>query len=493
MADRLALVIGLESYQDAALPPVAFAEADAAAFAQLLTQHGFAREEQVVLLGSQATRTAIESKLRKLVKHPPSGETLFFFYSGQAFADAKQGYLTCFDSQLDDLLETSVTLQSILDALAGGDWQRIALFLDAHAGLPADKLPAGIVPHLPVAQLAEFCRGPHSRVCFTSCLPGEMSSASAVLKHGIWAHHLLEALGGKAPLALENGRVLTAASLHNHLLQEMPRTLRSTFRDARVQTPGLFADPDRRFLVADVGPLLDQTRPNADPRLQPLKRGALRAETSTRVKALSGFRKFHHLPDRVNASSQKFVSDLAAEDIKADVDACYSAVREHLGYKRRDVDASSERGAGFVRTPDFEYTVSVELASDDPTTVVWRREVASIRTPEVVLGKAFQSAFGDIFDTLVFEFVKPFDLETWVDRVEDEMPEGVKVRCASDCSSCDVSVMGFAGVIRLRRDRVEIQARKSPGSKGLVEAFLQFQDLFAGKRDLQALPLNSAS
>jgi hypothetical protein len=210
-----------------------------------------------------------------------------------------------------------------------------------------------------------------------------------------------------------------------------------------------------------------------------------------RVKSLSGYRKFHRLPDRVNDYAQKFVADLAGEDLKADVDSYYDLVREHLGYKRRDVEAACDRGSGFVRTPDFEYSVSVSVAPDDPTTVVWRREVGGIRNPEVILGRPFAAVFGDLFDTLVFEFVKPFDLETWVDRVEDEVPEGVKVRCASDCSSCEVTVAGFAGVVRLRRDGVEVEGRKGPSSRGLVEAFLQFQDLFSGQRDLQALPLGA--
>jgi hypothetical protein len=69
------------------------------------------------------------------------------------------------------------------------------------------------------------------------------------------------------------------------------------------------------------------------------------------------------------------------------------------------------------------------------------------------------------------------------------MPKGVKLRCASDCSTCDVNVTGFAGVIRLFRDRVEVQGQQTPGSKGLVDAFLHFQDLFGTRRDLGELPL----
>jgi hypothetical protein len=487
MADRTALVIAVESYQDPAIPAAALAEADGAAVARTLEALEFARERQVVLLGSQATKTAVESRLRKLVKSPPEGEALYAFYAGHLFARGKDSYLTCFDSQLDDLVETSVALKSLLEALEASACERVALFLDARAGLPGEKLPRGLAAHLAPERLESFARKA-GRAVFVSCGPGEESQSWGPLKGGVWTHHLLEALAARAPLALEAGRLLTASALQEHLAREVPRTLRATFRDDRTQTPALFGGAGR-FVVADVAGVRQAGQPNADPRLQQLKRGALRSETTGKVKALSGYRKFHKLPERVNASSQKFVADLAADDIKADVDSYYAAVREALGYKRRDVEASHDRGSGFVRTPDFEYSVSIELTADDPTTVVWRREVAGIRNPEVVLGKAFQGAFGDLFDTLVFEFTQAFDLETWVDRVEEEMPEGVKVRCASDCSSCDITVAGFTGVIRLRRDRVEIQGGKAPTSKGLVEAFLQFQDVFAAKRDLQALPL----
>jgi hypothetical protein len=481
MADRLAFVIGVGSHLDSSLPAAAHAESDANAFARALERLGFQRDHQVVLLGSQATKTAIESRLRKLLKTPTTAETLYVFYAGHGFHIDGQDYLTTYDSQADDLAETSVPLRTLLEALGGSSCSHVALFLDARAA--AGREPLSLTPP------RELVAKTPAAACFVSCREGETSHTSGALKAGIWTHHVIEALGGKAPLALEAGRFLTAQSLQDHVCLEVPRTLRSTFREAPAQTPVLFVADDQRFVVADVGSLVDESQPTADPRLAPLKRGSLRNETTMKVKSLSGYRKFHRLPDRVNAGSRKFVSDLAAEDVKSDVDTTYASVREQIGYKRRDVEGSADRGTGFVRTPDFEYSVSVDLADDDPTTVIWRREVAGIRNPEVVLGRPFQQVFGEVFDTLVFEFTRPFDLEAWVDHIEDAMPAGVKLRTASDCSRCDVSVAGFTGVIRLYRDRVEIQGRKTPSSKGLVEAFLHFQDLFAGRRDLQELPL----
>ncbi len=77
-----------------------------------------------------------------------------------------------------------------------------------------------------------------------------------------------------------------------------------------------------------------------------------------------------------------------------------------------------------------------------------------------------------------------------MDRVEDEAPEGVKLRCASDCSLCEISAAGFPGTIRLRPDRVEIVGRRSLRSADLAEALLRFQDLFAGT-EMKGLPLKA--
>ncbi len=479
MPERRAILLAVESYQDPDMPPAPHAETDAQALALALEAVGYPRDSQVVLLGAQATGTAIASRLRKLAKAAP--ETLLVGFTGHGFTADGVSYLACGDTQADDLAETSLPLKTLLSALAAMKTP-FALLLDLRAGLEAEAFS--------FAPLEAFFTKHPKCVCLASCGDGETGNVSGSLKAGIWAHHVLEAFQGRAARAMENGTHVTAAALQAHLDQEVPRTLRSTFRAAPAQTPTLLGDEE--FLLADVAPVMGQGQPTADPRLQPLRRGTLRSETTTRVKALAGYRKFHRLPDRVDARARKFVGELAAEDVKSDVDAMYAAIREVMGYKRRDVEGSADGNTGFVRTPDFEYSISIDLVDTDVSTVIWRREVGNIREPSVVLGKPFQQVFGPVFDTLAFEFTRPFDLETWVDRIEDEVPKGVKLRCASDCSTCDVMVAGFTGIVRLLRDRVEVQGQHTPGSKSLVEAFLHFQDLFSGRRDLEQLPLLEA-
>ena len=112
-----------------------------------------------------------------------------------------------------------------------------------------------------------------------------------------------------------------------------------------------------------------------------------------------------------------------------------------------------------------------------------------IRTPEVVLGEGFQSVFGGSFDTLVFAFAGPFDVQAWVDRVEDEEPEGVKLRCASRL----LAVRRRARLASPARSGCGPTASRSWGSGRCApptwpRALSRFQDLFAGA-ERKGLPL----
>ena len=428
--------------------------------------------EPILLTDAQATRTAILSRLRKLAKTPPA--QLRVWFGGLAFHEDGEEYLACYDTLPDDRAETALPLREFLSAIAAVKAKQTVVLLDPRGGAGEPLDPAALED----AKLNVLVS--HSA--------GEASHVSGSLKAGLFAHLVTEAFAGRAPLALESGGGLTTASLLAHLERELPRVLRATYREAPPQTPLYVGKP---LHLADVAEALPEEASVADPRLMPLKRGVLRGETRQRVKSLGGYRKFHRLPDRINEGSRRFVGELAAPDIQADVDQFYASIRELLGYKRRDVEGSADRGSGFVRTPDFEYSVSVDLAEDDPTVAVIRREVGGIQNPEVVLSGPFGQVFGDQFDTLVFEFLRPFDLEAWIDRIEEQMPEGVKLRCAPDASSVEVTLPGVMGLVRLLRDRVEVQAAgpRGPSSRGLVDAFLAFQDRFHGRSDLQELPL----
>src|SRR5688500_12874262 len=95
--------------------------------------------------------------------------------------------------------------------------------------------------------------------------------------------------------------------------------------------------------------------------LRLVKRVTLRASTASLVRNLRAFAKGHEVPTRANSHAKKFVARLAAEEIQADIDAVFQAVRDAFGFKRKELEASSEGASGYLRTPRFEYRVHVEL------------------------------------------------------------------------------------------------------------------------------------
>jgi hypothetical protein len=206
-----------------------------------------------------------------------------------------------------------------------------------------------------------------------------------------------------------------------------------------------------------------------------LKRMAYRVETAGRVRDLRGFGKGHSIPDRATATARKFIARIAAEDIKADIDETYQALRESFGFKRRQLESSIGDGSGVIRTPNFEYSIHLLLEPNNPGAVVWRREVGQFRDPATIRSPQFLSAFGTMFNTLVFEFGGPVRIEELVDRIEEGAPGRVQVHCASDASMCEITVAGFAGAIRINRTSLCIDGRAAP-TASLLNQFFDFLD-----------------
>jgi hypothetical protein len=482
VADRAALVIAVETFFEAG-PPVPYAAADAAELFRALPAAGYNPVKCLLLAGHRTTKAVIESHLKRLPKLVGKADSLLVLVVTRGFSHKGRGYLACADTIPPDLIETSLPVADLIAALHKTRCQEITVLLDLDPlTLPDELTPSG----LDEDELARLFGESPACVGLLAATPGERSFESAQLRHGIWRHHLIEALTGKTRSGVNKDGTLTAARLHAFLADAVPRTLRRTYDAPVEQTPILLGEGNAANVVADLGRLLGPGGELLDPAR--MKRVVFRSETVGRVKDLTGFRKTHTLPDRANEWARKFVNRIAAADIKADLDNTFDAIREQFGYKRKDLDVSAERdGFGFIRTPDFEYTVSVRVHPDDPTEVVWRREVGRLSDPGLVRSEGFRAVFVGTFDRLVFEFAVPVEVAEFVDRIEEHPPEGVKVSVASGSDAAEIKLAGFAGRVTLTREAVEIEGR--PGSSAsLLDQFLTFLGKFAGLGEPKALP-----
>ncbi len=482
MADRAALLIAVETFFEAA-PPVPYAAADCAELHRALPAAGYNPAKCILVAGTRTTRAGIESHLRRLPKLIDKADSLLVLIATRGFTHKKRGYLACADTLLADPAETSLAIADLIAALHKTKCKEIAVLLDADSlTFPGEMVPSG----LDQDELEKLFDASPSCVGLLSCEPGTRSFESGTLRHGIWRHHLIEMFTGKVRSGVKKDGTLTAAALHEFLTDAVPRTLRRSYDTPEEQTPQLFGEGNAALTVAELGKLLGPGGELLDPGR--MKRVAFRSETPGKIKDLAGYRKTHSLPERANEWARKYVARIAAADIKADLDNTFDMVREQFGYKRKDLDVSAERdGMGYIRTPDFEYTVSLSVDPDEPAQVIWRREIGRLSGPEFVRSEGFQSVFGGMFDRLVFEFASPVDVAEFVDRIEDSPPEGVKVGVASDANEAEIALAGFAGKVTVRPESVVIQGR--PGSSAnLLEQFLAFLRKFTGLGEAKALP-----
>lgn len=461
---QYAILIGVDEADG--LPPCPFAADEVRSLAGRLEDVGFAKARQTIVAGPSATRSAAESRLRRLGRLLQPADEVWFIFAGPAFSENGRGFLACSDTLEDDRAATALAVDDVVELLSANG-AVVRFVLDA--------------PGLSDNELSELFPTTGTAVALTACEEGELSHSASGRR--LWLQLLGDALAGHAPAALA-GNLLKADLLHDWALKELPRTIRKTITSPKSQTPGLFGPPDA--VLAKVKASAKKPVPQLN--LKQLRRIVFRGETRGKVKDLSGFQKSFKLPESATPSAQKWIYRLAADNLKSEVEETYNALREQLGFKRKDLESTiGAEGIGFVRTPSFDYSVSVSLDPDDPSSVIWRREVSQVSDADMLRSDGFRMVFGGRLETLQFDFEKPIDVEELVDRIEDDPPPGVKVRVASDGSACDVTVQGFAGRVHVERSSLRVEGPPGLAPESLVEQFFAFQARFGGRKGLPAL------
>lgn len=475
MSDRWALLVAIDTYQDQTLGAVPYAEAGAKAAADALAAAGYPKKNQFLLLGAHATQGAVLSRMRKLKRLMKKGDELLVWIDAHGFSHKGEGVLAAWDTLPDDLVESGVSVGQLVKELLASKAAQVVFLLDVGSGpKPSAAHPADADPFLDFEQLSALFDDSLKGVCMTATAGEEESLQAGPLKASVWTHLVLEALNGRAAKAVTPDGTVTVASLQHFLEDELPRVVRKHFAGPPVQSPRLFGGHNGGAIVADLGHLLAARTGGGllDPAR--LRRIIFRSEARGRVKELSGFRKTFRLPDGTGPSTRKFVAKCAADDLRADLDSVHELVREKFGYKRRDIDASAGLdGFGSLRTPDFEYTVSVAQDPDSPTDVIWRREVGQVSNVDVIRGPEFEAVFGKLFDQLTFEFAVPVDVTDLVDELEDTPVAGRRVSVDSDGSACEITLAGLSGSVRVERTALTIRGRAGT-SGGLLDQFLAF-------------------
>lgn len=423
---------------------------------------GVPKTQQTILTGAAVTKSAVESRFRKLIKALSAGDDVWVVWFGPSFLSDAETYLSTADTLDDDREATSIRLA------------------DLTASMDRARVDARWILDLP-----EFGQDglddTDQMVGLRSHAPGEESHVAN--NRRVWAQCLGETLRGKTTPPFE--KQIVAGELNRWLEEELPRVIRKSIAEPSAQSPLIIGNEGVLFPVAVAE---SPKPPKSKLSLKQLKRLVFRGEKPAKIKELSGYQKNFRLPEANTPSAQKWLYRLATPELQADLDEKFNAIREELGYKRKDLECVlGPDGIGFIRTPAFDYAVSVSIDPSEPSAMVWRRELSQFAKAELLQKPAFRKVFPDSLETLEFHFDQLIDIEELVDRIEDNMPEGVKIRVGSDASYCEVGVTGFTGKVRVEKTLLRIESPSGLGPASLVEQFFEFQARFGGKKGLPAL------
>lgn len=490
---NIAVLVSIEEYAAGDIKNVRYARKDAEAFSDAIAAIDFDKANQEVLIDSAATKNSIESALRTTINALTKEDTFYFYYAGHGFSDNSGNFLTSHDTRRADLVATSIQLQSVFKLLRESNCQKAVMFLDCcHSGMLLDDDMRGIFGDLTDEELQEYFDNAEHCVCFASCKTGQISWASGLDGHGAWTFNVIEAFRGNVITALENGTHLTSNSLQNHLAVAVQATLRKNYSDRREQTPWVCGSSSSEFLLADLSDLLATRRAAANPNASQITRVSFCGENGEYIKSLSGFKKHHHVPTEVTDYTESFARSVSDKEIEEDLEAVYQNLKDEFGFRRRELEKGGpEDGSGTIICPYFTYNIFVSLNPDDPSEVVFHRNVTDIKEPDQVFTDEFENVFEGMFDTLEFSPPTRINLEDFIDQMEEIEDRLESLTFDSDCNYCKLRFDGVNAEMEVTESGVSIVHDSSEEPKVLIESFFATQRLLVDTHDVRLIEFES--
>lgn len=209
--ERRAVIVGVNRCpDDSSIPDLRYAEADATALAEVLTDSevgGFDPADVTLLLGQDATADAVMAALRSVVLSGKPNDVLLVYFAGHGLVsqwDHHGGdpYLATADLVSADLrlhpgkgLRMRSLRQDVFERFAGASF----LVLDCcHAGGYAERQRSGDGATGLLAALASYESQLTKHTALMACPRDATTREPEELRHGVLTYHLLTALRGAA-------------------------------------------------------------------------------------------------------------------------------------------------------------------------------------------------------------------------------------------------------------------------------------------------------
>lgn len=223
---RVAVLVGVDAYDDPAFVDLRFAGADAAALGERLSAPGSGDFDEVVVLDSldETSRSRILTTLRTTLRDLTARDTVVVYFSGHGSrvpdGERWRRFLLARDSEAGDLERTAIDLAALEDWFGTLAPARKALILDTcFSGDGKSVVRPGAEPtsESMLIQRTSPRDLDAGEIHLHATTPGRASFEDPELGHGVYTHFLLQALSWDRQEAdLDHDRVVTAWEAHDH-------------------------------------------------------------------------------------------------------------------------------------------------------------------------------------------------------------------------------------------------------------------------------------
>lgn len=486
--NRFALIIGLEKYAER-IPAVRFAENDAKKLYECLIELGIDPRDITCLVSSQATKTKVESELRRLAALANRDDEILLFFAGHGVSISGSNYITCHDTVPMDLVNSCIQLRWIMDLFKTSASKRKVVFLDScHSGLEIDESMRGILDTMNESEIEAFFSDSEYEVGFASCRADQSSYSSPNLRHGIWTYHLLEALRGDASKAVEKNKHITSSSLQNYLAIQVPKTLRMEHPDPVSQTPKCFGSFSKEFRLFNLQTILAKREAERKARVTGLKSVDLIGRRGGAIRELSGFKKrYHRVPDSVNSHTQSFVEGIASDDLEQEATEIHDKIKANFKYKRKEIRFDIDGASAVISTKDFDLNIHYTQDTDDATAYIIEYQINNIKDPDALLNDGLQKILDRRFDQVRFLIDGSINLKEMIDAIEAEEPERLELEYPTDCSSLTISMVDCDWKLLITSHGVSIVNNYLESPSKMLSYLKEGQNLIYGQSLLRPL------
>lgn len=217
-----AIIIAIENYfpkQINQIPPVKYANNDAAKFKKMLLNKLSIDEKDIIILeNDKAIKTEIEDVIKYQMFSMTEDDRLIFYYVGHGFHDGVTNYISTYDMRKTDISNTAISLRKLLlDPLKKSKCKNALIFIDACAQSFVDENSRSTISNINDEELIIFSKEFPYYSLFLSCQDGESSYSCDKLKNGIWTYYLTKAINESVDEVILSRKYITDRKLGDYL------------------------------------------------------------------------------------------------------------------------------------------------------------------------------------------------------------------------------------------------------------------------------------